>query len=260
MRGSSARLATAILTFLALFALTGWQVTGETAASRFLGRIGAAIIELDRWVPAHAEDVRLLARDKNDGLLQLRDVPIDITLPAAAIAASDDQSLRSLIRNEMGRVLYDRGNSAFIDSEGAEASIGVTESVRWAVSLLGRGMHGFWLAALVLTTLLLLAAGAAVLSTGQMPLQAMAIGALTGVGLSLAVWVLMKPLSESAGGAVDKEIFLILRDGAWLGVRNSAAVAFAAGVVAFVAGLGRGQSPRERYSAGETQSRSIFSR
>jgi hypothetical protein len=160
----------------------------------------------------------------------------------------------------MGQVLYDRGNGAFVENDGSEASIGVAESVRWAVTLLGPGMHGFWLAVLALTTLLLLAAAAAVMSTGQMPLQAMAIGALAGVGLSLAVWALMKPLSESAGGAVDKEVFLILRDGAWLGVRNCAAVAFAAGVVAFVANLGHGQSPRQQLQASDSQSRSIFTR
>ena len=56
-------------------------------------------------------------------------------------------------------------------------------------------------------------------------------GAIIGAVGSIAVWVLAQAGSNALDGAVDKEIMLILRDGAWIGVRNSLATAAAAGAL-----------------------------
>src|SRR6202008_3160436 len=53
-----------LLTIVFLFSLTGFQVTSEPAATRLLGRIGASLIEIDRWFPAHQEELQLRAEDR----------------------------------------------------------------------------------------------------------------------------------------------------------------------------------------------------
>jgi hypothetical protein len=239
-----ATLLTTILTAVTLFALTGWQVTGETASTRLLGRLGASIIEIDRWLPAHQEDIRLLARDREaGGVILVRDLPIEVPLPAALVIDAEEATLRALIVREMGSQLYENGNGAFRDSEGDAASLGIDEPVRWTVTLLSSGMHGFWLAVTALTLLLTVAAAFAVLSTGFNPVHSVALGALCGALASLAFWLLMKLVEPAIGSAADREIVLILKDGAWMGVRNCGGVAFAAGVLAFLLTMGRGPAP-----------------
>ena len=120
-----ATLLTTILTVVALFALTGWQVTSETAATRLLGRLGAAIIEIDRWLPAHQEDIELVARDRER---RCRPGPRPADRgdpPSSLVIDAEEARLRTLITEEMGRKLYEDGNSAFRDNDGEEPSLGV---------------------------------------------------------------------------------------------------------------------------------------
>lgn len=233
-------LLTTLLTIVALFALTGWQVTSETASSRLLGRLGASIVELDRWLPAHQEDLELLARDRPEGVVEIRDLPIAVVLPSSTVFQAEPEVLKALITREMGRQLYANGTGAFRESDGAQASLSVTEPVRWTVTLLGSGMHNIWLAILALSCLLLLGAAGALMSTGHTPVHAIAMGALIGAIGSLLFWGLMQFIGPSMDSAVDRETALILKDGAWLGVRNSGGVAFASGVLAFLLSIGRG--------------------
>ncbi len=242
-----ATMLTTVLTVVALFALTGWQVTGEMASTRLLGRLGASIIEIDRWLPAHEEDIKLVARDgESGGVMLVRDIPIEVRLPSALVIEADQSTLRTLITREMGRKLYEDGTGAFRDDEGETASLGINEPVRWTVTLLGSGMHGFWLAAMALTLLLVLAAAAAAMSTGGNPVHSIALGALIGAVASLAFWGLMSLADSAVSSAADREIVLILRDGAWMGVRNCGGVAFASGILAFLMSMGRGQGAGDR--------------
>jgi len=251
---------TTLLTIVALFALAGWQVTGETASTRLLSRLAAAIVEIDRWLPAHYEDIQLLARDRPDDLIVIPDLPIQVVLPSAAVIDAEPAALESLIRREMGRQLYEDGNSAFRDSEGNSASLGITEPVRWTVTLLGPGMHGVWLALLALTVLLALAAAASVMTIGENPVHAIATGAVIGAVSALAFFFLMKLLASMTGDHVDQEIALILKDGAWVGVRICGGVAFASGVIAFLLHMGRGHGqPAATFPPPRPRSGSPFS-
>ena len=242
-----ATLLTTLLTIAALFALTGWQITGETASTRLLGRLGASIIEIDRWLPAHEEDIKLVARDgEAGGVILVRDLPIEVTLPSALVIDAEQSTLRTLITQEMGRRLYEDGTGAFRDNEGETASLGINEPVRWTVTLLGSGMHGFWLAAMALTLLLALAAAAAVMSTGPIPCTRLLSPPSSA---RLARWLLGADApgrSSTVSSAADREIVLILRDGAFMGVRNCGGVAFASGILAFLMSMGRGRSAGDR--------------
>jgi hypothetical protein len=247
---SIASLLTTLLTIVALFALTGWQVTSETASTRLLGRLGASMVEIDRWLPAHIDDIKLVARDRDDGTVQVRDLPMNVTLPSVVVVDAEEPQLRTLITAEMGRQLYHDGNSAFRDNEGDKASLGINEPVRWTVTLLGRGMHGFWLAVMALTLLLTLAAAASMMTTGALPANSVAIGALIGGFLALGFWALLHVVEGMASSAADREIILILQDGAWIGVRDCGGVAIAAGVLALLLSFTHSrQQPRSHYSS-----------
>jgi hypothetical protein len=258
MKRDLTQILTLLLTIGALFALTGWQITGETAATRLLGRLGVAMIEIDRWLPAHQEDLDLAARDRGDGVILVRDLPVEVTLPAAQVVGADQRYLRAAIAEQMGLQLYDNGNEAFRKSDGSAAKLSVTEPARWTVSLLSPRMHSLWTAVIALTFLLLLAAAASVMTTGETPVHAIATGAVVGVALAFGFWLLTQAMGSLTGSAADREIVLIMRDGAWTGVRDCGAVAFAAGVLGFLLRMARNQG-RSPYVPAPTRSNSPFS-
>jgi hypothetical protein len=223
VRTSPGGLIASILTVVVLFCLAGFQVTNETAGQRLLGRVGAALIELDRWLPAHHDDIELLSRDRPDAPLTLPDLPVDVTIsPSAAIDASDE-SLRMVITRAMGEKLYSDGSGAVHDEEG-KSHLGVAEPVRWTINLLGDSAHSFWRSALILTGLILLVLCAGLLWTRQSPVVAIAVGGGIAAAFSLIVWLIAEALQSVIDGAMDKEIALVMRDGAWLGLRNGLAV------------------------------------
>ena len=223
MRGSSAGLITALLTVVTLFALAGYQITSATAGVRFEGRLGSALIELDRWLPSHREDLSLLSRDRPNTPLTLPDVPIDVTIPADQIANASDPQLEATITHAMGEVLYRDGSGAVHDEQG-KSHLSVTDPVRWAINLTGSGAHSFWRTLLFITGLILLAVCVAQLYMRHSPLPGLAVGGgLAAVG-ALLIWIAAHFLHASLNSVVDKEIALILRDGAWLGLRNALAL------------------------------------
>ena len=133
----------------------------------------------------------------------------------------------------MGRSLYNEGNGAFIDERGVPIEPGIDEPVHWAVLLLSKGAHGFWTLLLPVSLFLLITAGAIVL-TRRRPLSlAIAAGAALAALGWLAAWLLASAAGAAIDGPVDREILLIARDGAWLGLRNS----FATGIAAIAFGL-----------------------
>lgn len=244
MRGSAAGLITAILTAVVLFCLAGYQVTTEIAGVRFEGRIGAALIELDRWLPAHRDDIELLSRDRPDAPLVLPDLPIEVLIPSSAVLEAPDETLQATIQRAMGEKLYADGSGAVQDESG-KSHLGFAEPVRWTINLLGADMHGTWRSVLILTTVLLLAVCAGMLWTRQSPLSAVAIGGVIAAVLSLGMWFLAQVMNTLLDGAVDKEIALVLRDGAWIGLRNGLSVAvIGAAATYLVSQLAR---PRDRY-------------
>jgi hypothetical protein len=239
-------LLTVLTTFVALFALTGYQVTTETAAVRLLSRLSAAIIEVDRWLPGHMEDIDLLARDRPDSVVRVSDVPIGVTLPAAPLIGANEATVRVLLLDAMGRALYSRGNDAFLDNEGGQSRPGITEPVYWTVFFLENDRHSFWKATLPLTLLILLGVCAATLHAGRSLLVYVATGASAAAFASLATVLLAEAGSNAFGSPIDKEIALIIHDGAWIGLRDSLAVAAVAGGLLLMIRLLNPQTERWR--------------
>jgi hypothetical protein len=221
------RFLTVVAVMAVLFILTGYQITSETAATRLLGRLAGALIQVDLWVPAHEEDIKLLARDKPQSTVNFTDLPLALSLPASQVIDADPASLRALIVQTSGRALYRDGIDVFRDSEGRGGRLGVDEPARWTIAFLGDGAHGFWRALLPLSLLALLGVCAAVLLSGRQPLGLIATGAAASAVASLGAWLLTAATSNAFSSAVDREIVLIVRDGAWIGLRNSVAVAAA---------------------------------
>ena len=217
-------LAVALMTALLLLAFSGYQVTGETAGTRLLGRLAASLVELDRWAPAHRDDAQLLARDRPDESVLIDDLPVDVRLDSQAVLAlgDDDRALSNLLRDAMGRRLYAEGRGALQDEEGG-THLGVTEPVRWAVTLLDADMHGTWRLALLAAGLAMALLVASFLVAKRSPLTAMAAGAGLAAIVAFIAWLVAGGTGSTFDSAVDKEIVLILRDGAWLGLRNSLA-------------------------------------
>jgi hypothetical protein len=242
MRRSAGGVLAAVMTAVVLFALAGYQVTSETAATRLLGRLAAALVEIDRWLPAHREDIDLLARDDPQAAVRLADLPIEVSLPAPDVIAAEPEVLRDRIVRVMGGVLYADGSGAFRGDDG-EGHLGIDEPARWTASLLSRGAHSFWKAALPLTLLVLLALAAATLHGGAAPLPALIAGAALAALASGGVWLLAQLGEALAASAIDREIMLILRDGAWIGLRDALAVVVAGIALRFLLNLARGDAP-----------------
>lgn len=218
----------ALMTALLLFSFAGYQVTGETAGPRLLGRLAASLVELERWTPTHRDDIQLVARDRPNESVLIDDLPVDILVPSADVLAlgDDDQGLSNLLQNAMGRRLYTEGRDVLQDDAGA-THLSVSDPVRWAVTMLNADMHGTWRLALLGSVLLtVLFAGSFVLSK-RSPLGPMAVGAGIAVIVAFFGWLIAGGIGSMFDSEVDKEIVLILRDGAWLALRNSVAAAAA---------------------------------
>lgn len=211
----------AFLTILTLICLTGFQVTSETASVRFLGRLGAALIELDRWLPAHRDDIQLQARDRPSQPLTLTDLPLNVTIPPSAANASSS-ALEATIRDAMGQRLYKDGTGAIQDDQG-QSHLSITEPIRWAIGTLDSGAHGFWSITLAITGLALLAVFAGHFWMRRSPLPGFAVGSAIAVVPALIAWLIVTLVGSSMSGALNEELARVARDGVWLGVRDSIA-------------------------------------
>lgn len=222
MINSPAGLVAAILTVVALLALAGYQVTTESAGTRLLGRVGSALIEVDRWLPAHREDIELLSRDRPNAPLVLSELPIEVSIPSSAAIDTTNATMRAAISDAMGQRLYHEGPGAVQDETG-ESHLSFTEPVRWAIELLGASAHTFWQTAVIVLGFALLAVCAGMVWMRQSPLLAMAVGGGVAAALSAAAWGGMILAGTAMDSALDREIALVLRDGAWIGLRNGLA-------------------------------------
>ncbi len=217
-------LVVSIITALLLLSFSGYQVTGETAGPRLLGRLAASLLELDRWVPAHRNDIQLLARDRPEENVLVDDLPVDVLLPSASVLAvgTDDLALSELLQDAMGRRLYVEGRGVLQDEEGG-THLDITDPVRWAVSMLAADMHATWRLALVGSGLVTALFAGSFLLSRRSPLGPMAIGAAMAIVVSFLGWLIASGISSMFDSAVDQEIVHIFRDSAWLGLRNSLA-------------------------------------
>lgn len=222
MRSNTSNILVAILTIVTLVCLTGYQVTSEASSVRLLGRLGAAMIELDRWLPAHRQDIELLARDRPSQPLVLTDLPVDVTIPAPAALDAPEPVLEATIREAMGRKLYDDGYDAIQDEQGAN-HLSLTEPLRWAIDSLDQSAHSFWRIAVVIAGLILVVVCLAHLWTRQSPMPGLAVGSAIAAVLALLAWLGVTFLGSSAGGTIDEEIARVAKDGMWIGLRNSLA-------------------------------------
>jgi hypothetical protein len=225
LAGIIPRFLVTVLTLFVLFALAGFQVTGATAATRLLGRLGSALIEVDRWLPAHREELELRARERPQGFIQPGDIPVVTTLPSSQILDAPDQ-LQDRLVTAMGSSLYENGTDALQGSSGP-VKLSEEEPVRLATNLLSKDAHRKWTAALIVGTILLAGLCLDFLRAGRTPLPALLLGATLasiGAGGGLLMATAAGTVLDSG---VDKEVMRIARDGAWLGLRDSLAVAVA---------------------------------
>jgi hypothetical protein len=220
VRGTSSNILVAFLTIATLITLTGYQVTGETSSVRLLGRLGAALIELDRWLPAHRDDIELLARDRPTQPLVLDGLPIDVTIPASAALEAPEPVLRATIVDAMGRRLYEDGYTAIKDEQG-ETHLGLTEPLRWAIDALNSSAHSFWRIVMIVSGLTLAAVCIGHLWVRASPLPGFAIGSAVAAVGALILWLAVTAMGSSVSGTLDEEIAKVARDGVWIGLRNA---------------------------------------
>ncbi len=222
MRSNTSNVLVAFLTILTLVCLSAYQITSETSSVRLLGRLGAALMELDRWLPAHRDDVELLARDRPNQPLALTDLPIEVAIPANTALQAPEPVLKATITEAMGHRLYEDGYGAIQDEQG-ESHLAITEPLRWAVDMLDSSAHGFWRIGLVITGLALLALCVGHFWVRQSPLPGLTVGSAIAAVLAVVAWLVVSLLSSSVSGALDEELAQVARDGVWIGLRNSIA-------------------------------------
>jgi hypothetical protein len=222
----------AITTFVFIFSLTFFQGTGPTAGPRLQGRLAAAAVELDRWLPAHREDIEASARERPRLAIELTELPVSVTVPTTAVLDQDPSRLQAAIVAAMGEVLYADGRPAFFGG----GSLSVTEPARWLMDFIRPSVHRFWeyLALFELAGIVLLATVAAI-STTAPPLSAIlrpvAFGAGFALLASVVLWLAGRAGAAAAGPPITDESFLIVRDFAALGIRISLALCLGAGAI-----------------------------
>lgn len=216
--------------FFTLAALTGAQATGGTAGPRLLGRLAGALMEVERWVPAHREDLQAAARDRTRGAVEVEGLPLGVTIPAGIAIGGDATAVGDAIAAAAGRQLYDRGRAAFVDDQDGSGDISVTEPVRWAITLLQRDGHLIWVAGLVMglvvSAVLALYVAASTAGLLNAP-RLVSFGAFAFLLAGGGFWGLCRLAADSASAPVDSELIRILGDCAWMGVRNATAVSAA---------------------------------
>jgi hypothetical protein len=222
--------------FATLIALTGAQSTGATAGPRLLGRLAAALFELDRWVPAHAEDIAAAARDRTRGLVGVDGLPVRVLVTQAA-ASADGEELGAAIADAAGQRLYSEGRVAFVDGEGANGDISLTQPTRWAIALLEQEEHSKWqflLYSSALSTLALFGL-VSVTSLGGvgMALRTVAIASGIATVLAIGAWLLCEAVARITASPPNAETARLLASCLRLGLQDAVVVGLGAGIINF---------------------------
>jgi hypothetical protein len=222
--------------FVTLIALTGAQSTGATAGPRLLGRLAAAMFELDRWTPSHQEDIAASMREGSRGLIEIDGLPVGVSVPPSAVV-DGGSGLAQAIASAAGEDLYANGRLAFVDGQGAKGDISLTQPSRWAIGLVEQEDHANWRAFLLIAAAVSLAAFAVVSLTsisgfgGAVRMVAIAC-ALSTVAFMLA-WALTQLASHASSSPPDQEVARMLGDCIRIGLQDAVIVGIAAGVLNF---------------------------
>ncbi len=213
-----------------VFALVGFQATGQSASDRLLGRLVGAMVEIDRWLPGHRDDIQLEAQQKARGTIDVQGLPLPVTVRASDVISANNGDLANILLGAAGHTLYQAGASSFRDDSSA-GRLSVTEPARWVIALLGRDAHYVWTTLLGVGTILALAviAGAA-LRDGHYRdlLWPLTVGSGLVTLVFIFVWVFARAINGLFSEPVNREIVLIARDAAWIGVRDGLAITVAA--------------------------------
>ncbi len=212
-----------------VLALVGFQTTGERASDRLLGRLVGAIVEIDRWLPGHRDDIQLQAQQKARGTIDIEGLPLPVNVRASEVIAARNGDLSTVLLDAAGHTLYQDGASSFRDGSGG-GRLSVTEPARWLIALLGRDAHYVWTTLLGVGTILALAVIAAVaLRDGHVRdlLWPLTVGSGLVTLVFVFVWVFTRAINVLFSEPVDREIVLIARDAAWIGVRDGLAITIA---------------------------------
>ncbi len=216
----------ALSIFFALLALTGSQATGASAGPRLLGRLAAALFELDRWTPQHKEELQTVARERIRGPVDVQGLPIRISVASGAALGSDDE-LATAIAAAAGEALYWQGRSAFVDGDTVAGDISITRPVRWAIDLLRSSHHRAWQGLLFVTAMLSACALLLMLAASTSGLDG-AIRAITrgGSAYSLAMALLWASCAAGAGrlSGPDREVARMLGSCASMGLLDGIAI------------------------------------
>jgi hypothetical protein len=219
-------------TLVLVFSLAGFLWSGPTAGPRLQGRLAAAAIEIDRWLPAHEEDIRANARERPRASIEVNDLPIAVSIDSLAAESQDIGKLKGALVAAMGQRLYDEGRSAY----NGGGSISVAEPSRWPMDLLRPGPHH----ALQYLTLLFLAVcilGATLSAIGARGapgaavLRPVAFGAGAALFLAIGLWVLFRGGALLTEPTITGESLLVLRDFAAIAIRIAFAVCLGAGAI-----------------------------
>jgi len=236
----------AAATAVVILAFTAFQASGPTAGPRLLGRLAAAMIELDRWLPAHMDDIQSALRDRPRVVVEVPGLPLSAPVPGPALLDDGGAALKAALIESMGAALYQNGAGAFQGGGG----LSLTEPARWTIELLGRDARRAFEA-------LVLAGGAVelvfmtlVVTTAAGPLARrfllpIGFGGAAALLAGLALWLLARLGAGAVHGAVDREVLLILRDCSWIGVRDGFATALAAAAVLALVRLAAPAAPEQ---------------
>jgi hypothetical protein len=246
------------LTIVFLFSLTGFQITSHSAATRLLGRVGAALIEVDRWLPAHQEELQLRAEDRPNGNVPLAGVPVAAEIPSSKVRGATPDDLRDHVVDAMGEALYNNGTDALRSDAGA-VDLSVEEPVRWAVKALERDMHDYWLPPLAFSGIIIAGLCLDFLRIGRSPLSSILVGALTSMLFAAAAWGFATFADSVLESGVDKEVMLVARDGAFMGLRNAITVGAAATALMLVVKI-TVSAPRQAEPVYDREEESTYAR
>ena len=243
MRGVIPSFFITLFTIVFLFTLTGFQITSHTAATRLLGRLGASLIEVDRWLPMHREELQLRAEDRPSGTVPLSGVPIDAEIASSKVLGAQPDALRDRVVQAMGEALYTKGTDAFRTENGA-VELSVEEPVKWATQMLERDVHDYWLPPLAFSGIIIAGLCLDFIRMGRSPLSSILVGALMATFFAAAAWILATLANSVLDSGIDKEVMHVARDGAFMGLRNSVTVGAAATALMLVLKV-TVQTPRE---------------
>lgn len=221
-----------LATFFLVFSLAFFLWTGSTAGPRLQGRLAAIAIEIDRWLPAHRDDIEASARERPRVAIQVTDLPLDASVPASVVLDDQGSGLRAALVASMGETLYQRGRAAFHGG----GSIALTEPSRWLMDIVRPSVHHAWAFVVLLNIALLILLGTLnAISTTATPLSAIlrpvAFGSGAALLTSIALWIAWRGGTLLVGPTITGESLLVLRDYAAISIRIGFGLCLGAGAI-----------------------------